>query len=246
MASTFVIGDIHGDLAALEALLPKLPLDDDDTVVFLGDYIDRGRDSRGVVERVRRFVREFPGKTVTLRGNHEDAWMEMRDEPDPNFLFPPRNGCMETLRSYLDITGMTQAEQYELLLAPARWLPEEHVEWFRSLAVWYEDEHAIYVHAGLDGKHGVWKHPTQSREAALLWTRNSDFWVQYQGKTVCFGHTPVDSLPNDHLNWLQQIFDKKDDVWKRGGLLGVDTGAGKGGFLSAVELPRRKVYESRG
>jgi serine/threonine protein phosphatase 1 len=140
---------------------------------------------------------------------------------------------------------MSREETYALLGRPKEWLPKEHVDWFRSLAVWYEDEHAIYVHAGLDGKNGVWKHPTQGRDVAMLWTRNSDFWVQYEGKTVCFGHTTVDCLPNDHLSWLQQIFDKKDDVWKRGALVGLDTASGKGGFLSAVQLPRRKVYESR-
>ena len=242
---TFVIGDIHGDLAALEALLPRLAAGPGDTVVFLGDYIDRGPDSRGVVERVRRFVRDFPGKTVTLRGNHEDAWMDLREKPNPGFLFPPRNGCMATLRSYVDVSGMSHAEQYSLLMEPARWWPAEHADWFRSLPVWYEDEHAIYVHGGLDGDDGVWKHPSEGRIQAMLWTRNSDFWVQYQGKTVCFGHTPVEILPNDHLSWLEQIFDRKDDVWKRGNLLGVDTGAGKGGFLSAIELPRGKVYESR-
>ena len=245
MPRTFVIGDIHGDLRSLEAVLGQLPVRDDDTVVFLGDYVDRGPDSRGVIERVRRFVREFPGKTVTLRGNHEDAWMEMHEKPDHGFLFPERNGCIEMMRSYVDTTGMGRDDQYKLLLEPRRWLPAEDVAWFRSLAVWYEDEHAIYVHAGLDGKNGVWKHPTEGREVAMLWTRNSDFWVQYEGKTVCFGHTTVDTLPNDHLTWLQQIFDKKDDVWKRGTLVGVDTGSGKGGFLSAVELPRKKVYESR-
>jgi serine/threonine protein phosphatase 1 len=245
MGKTFVIGDIHGDRIALEALLPQLPVEPDDTVVFLGDYVDRGPDSRGVVDRVRGFAREFAGKTVTLRGNREDAWMEMHEKPDPGFLLPERNGCLEMMRSYVDTTGMSREQEYALLQEPRRWLPEEHVAWFRSLPVWYEDEHAIYVHAGLDGKNGAWKHPSDGREVAMLWTRNSDFWVQYEGKTLCFGHTPVDVLPNDHLTWLQQIFDKKDDVWKRGDLLGIDTGAGKGGFLSAVELPRRKVYESR-
>jgi serine/threonine protein phosphatase 1 len=243
MASTFVIGDIHGDRAALDALLAKLPADADDTVVFLGDYVDRGPDSRGVVERLIEHARRHP--SIFLCGNHEDAWMQMHEQPDQGFLFPERNGCLQMMQSYVDTRGMNQAELYALLIEPKKWLPKEHVDWFRSLAVWYEDEHGIYVHAGLDGKNGVWKHPTQGREVAMLWTRNSDFWVQYEGKTVCFGHTTVDCLPNDHLSWLQQIFDKKDDVWKRGSLLGVDTGSGKGGFLSAVQLPRRKVYESR-
>jgi serine/threonine protein phosphatase 1 len=245
MPRTFVIGDIHGDLQSLDLLLGQLPVRDEDTVVFLGDYVDRGPASRQVVERVRTYARAFPGKTVCLRGNHEDAWMSMHAEPDPGFLLPEGNGTLKMMESYVDCTGLSDEDKMAKLFDVKSWLPEETVAWFKSLPVWYEDDNAIYVHAGLDGKNQTWKHPTQGREVAMLWTRNSDFWIYYQGKKLCFGHTPVTSLPNDHLTWLQQIFDKKDDVWKRGDLYGLDTGAGKGGFVSAVELPSGKVYEGR-
>jgi serine/threonine protein phosphatase 1 len=246
MPRTFAIGDIHGDLAALESLLGKLPVAPDDTVVFLGDYVDRGPCSRQVVDAVRGFAAAH-ARTVCLRGNHEDAWMKMHEEPDPGFLLPEGNGTMAMLASHVDLTALSDEDRFALLMEPKRWLPADHVAWFKSLPVWYEDEHAIYVHAGLDGKDATWKHPRDGREVAMLWTRNSDFWVQYTGKRVVFGHTPVKVLPNDHLNYLQQIFDKLDDVWKRKNLIGLDTGSGKGrgGFLSAVELPREKVYESR-
>ena len=60
---TFVVGDIHGDLAALDTLLARLPdLDADDTLVFLGDYLDRGPDSAGVIARVRALEEATPAK----------------------------------------------------------------------------------------------------------------------------------------------------------------------------------------
>lgn len=247
MDRTFVIGDIHGDLAALEALLAKLSpkLDAGDTTVFIGDYVDRGPDSRQVIDRVERFRGEAPGKTVLLRGNHEDAWIENWTTPSPGFLLPPGNGCVEMLRSFADTTGLSDADVTIKLLDPKSWLPAATVEWMRALPAWYEDQHALYVHAGLDGKRTGWLHPSKSREEALLWTRDPDFWITYRGKRVVFGHTPTKVLPNDHLSWLQQIFDDEKDVWTRGDLVGVDTACGKGGFLSAVELPSGQVIESR-
>jgi len=91
---TFVIGDIHGDLQALNVLLSRLPpLDNKDTLVFLGDYIDRGPDSAGVVQAMRyRIPASTMAKVVTLRGNHEDAWLRVIDEGWPGFVLPPGNG----------------------------------------------------------------------------------------------------------------------------------------------------------
>ncbi len=243
---TIVIGDIHGELGHLDRLLHRLPeLGADDTVVFLGDYVDRGPSSRQVIERVEAFRRAFAGTCVTLRGNHEDGWIDCFDKPDPGFLLPAGNGCVETMLSFVDCTGLSDTDRAAKLFDLHAWMPASVIAWMRALPIWYEDEHAIYVHAGLDGKKPDWKSPADSRPQALLWTRNSDFWVTYEGKRLVFGHTPTIILPNDHLNWLQQIFDDKKDIWFRDDLVGVDTACGKGGFLSAVELPSRKIYESR-
>ena len=246
MDRTIAIGDIHGDLTHLEALLGKLPeLDAGDTVVFLGDYVDRGPSSKGVIERVEKFRNDFPGRTVTLRGNHEDAWMECAKEPNISFLLPMGNGCLSMMRSFIDTTGMSEHEQLTRLIEPKSWLPDWVVDWMRQLPTWYEDQHGIYVHAGLEGEGVVWLHPSLGRPKNLMWMREKDFYVGYQGKRLIFGHTITKELPVDHLNWFQRIFDDVADVWFRGDLIGVDTGCGKGGFLSAVELPSRKVYESR-
>jgi serine/threonine protein phosphatase 1 len=244
MSRTIAIGDIHGELPHLERLLSRLPpLDGDDTVVFLGDYVDRGPASRQVIERVEEFRAAFPGRCVTLRGNHEDAWLESWEKADPNFLLPEGNGCRATLRSF--VGDLPEREELLRLIAPREWLPEETVAWMRRLPTWYEDEHAIYVHAGLEGEGTVWLHPSLGHGRNLLWMREKDFWTGYRGKRLVFGHTLTKELPVDHLGFFQKLVDDPADVWFRADLIGLDTGCGKGGYLSAIELPSRKVYESR-
>ncbi|MBI2892702.1 MAG: serine/threonine protein phosphatase [Deltaproteobacteria bacterium] len=246
---TIVIGDVHGEEGHLEVLLGRLPeLDADDTLVLLGDYVDRGPDSKGVVERVRRLARESVAKVVALRGNHEDKWIDCAREPDPSFLLPPGNGCANMLRSFTGrsaATGEIGREEMKLLFDVASWLPADVTDWMAGLPLWYEDEHAIYVHAGLDAEGNLWRHPSESSEAGLLWSREPGFFRGYEGKRLIFGHTPVVGLPLDHLGFVRRLFDDPTDVWVRGDLVCVDTGCGKGGFLSAIELPGMSVYESR-
>jgi len=251
-ATTWAVGDIHGDLAALERLLGKLlpRLEPADTLVFLGDYVDRGPNSVGVIERVTALEQSGPCQVVALRGNHEDTWAQCFEDPEPAFLLHPGNGCAATWRSY---TGSTSAEgNHDLtddeilaLLDVPHWLPAAVATWMAARPTWYEDEHAIYVHAGLDGKDGRWDHPSAGREKALLWMREPAFFSCYEGKRVVFGHTRTHDLPTDHLGFFGQLFDSPADVWLRGDLVGVDTGAGMGGFLSAVGLPALTVIESR-
>ena len=250
-ARTFAIGDVHGDLAHLEALWAKLPvLGETDTVVFIGDYVDRGPDSKGVVERVRALSAAGPAKVVCLRGNHEDQWVASARAPNPAFLFPPGNGCGQMYRSFIGGPPLEPGEklgpiELSRLIEVGTWLPADVLEWMDSLPLWYEDEHAIYVHAGLADEGEGWAHPSAGASTTLLWQRDRDFFRGYHGKRVVFGHTPVELLPLDHLGFLASLVDDPYDVWKRGHLVGVDTGCGKGGFLSAVELPSGKVYESR-
>ena len=119
----------------------------------------------------------------------------------------------------------------------AGWVPPAVARWLATLPTWYEDEHAIYVHAGLDGEGAAWKHPRDGAERPLLWMREPDFYTQYQGKTVVFGHTPVTDLP--------PADPARATVWRRGPLWGIDTGAGRGGHLSAIELPSGRIVDSR-
>src|SRR5689334_21745942 len=98
---TFAIGDIHGDLDALFKLLATFPtLTKDDTVVFVGDYIDRGPKSAQVIDYIRKMHESTPAKVVALRGNHEDAWLRVIAGGWPEFVLPPGNGCLAAMRSY--------------------------------------------------------------------------------------------------------------------------------------------------
>lgn len=246
MGRTFAIGDIHGELAHLERLLTRLPtLHSDDTLVFLGDYLDRGPDSKRVIERVSTLYQHVPAKVVTLSGNHEEAWLRSLKHPEPGFLLRPENGCFQTLRALTDCASASEMEQAAMLLQPTKWFPTWIHDWMDSLPLYYEDEHAIYVHAGLDGEGETWLHPKDGRKRNLLWCREPDFYRGYKGKRLCFGHTLTKELPVDHLSWFGKILDDPSDVWMRGDLIGLDTACGKNGYLSAIELPSGRIFASR-
>lgn len=164
------IGDIHGCHQLLQQLLEKVQPTATDQLVFLGDYIDRGPESRQVIETLLQLREEFP-RTVFLKGNHEQMLLGfLADDDQLGFLV---NGGTRTLQSY------RQGEHVRI--------PETHLQFFDNLQTGFETEGFIFVHAGM--RPGIPFH--QQRETDLLWIRadflNSDYdW----GKTVVFGHTP--------------------------------------------------------
>jgi serine/threonine protein phosphatase 1 len=245
---TFAIGDIHGDLAALQTLFARLPqLVPGDTLVFLGDYIDRGPDSAGVVAWLRELAASTAAKVVFLRGNHEDAWLQIVDTGWPEFILPRGNGCLESYRSFKGLAvpaadEMPTPEEMDEM-CDGRFLPEDVVAWMKELRWFYEDEHAIYVHAGIKREKDRFPHPSEvDPPRALLWLRDRDFFEHYSGKLVVFGHTTTRTLPNELSTYTP---DDPTDLWAGPSCVGLDTACGKGGFLTAFELPAQRVYESR-
>ena len=238
---TFVIGDIHGERALLDALLAALPfIAPDDTVVFLGDYVDRGPDSRGVIETLRRLPEKIVGKVMLLRGNHEDALLRTIDDGDPSFLLPPGNGVIPTFHSFTDRPPPAPGEQlsadeFTAFFDIGTWMPAPVQRWMRELPLWYRDAHATYVHAGLEGEGAIWQPPEQSSQQSILWQREPDFFLQYAGPPLVFGHTPVADLPPADPS--------RTAPWQRGPLWGIDTGAGKGGPLTCLILPDGELLQ---
>jgi serine/threonine protein phosphatase 1 len=248
---TFAIGDVHGETSHLFKLMSCFPLlDAQDTIVFLGDYVDRGPASRQVVDYILNLGAHTPARIIALRGNHEDAWLRVIDNAGgwPGFTGPPGNGCLAAMRSY--VGGAYPGEEElpspaeEPTLHSGSFFPPEHIAWFRSLPFWYEDDHAIYVHAGLPAdKEGRFTHPSRVEQPlALLWCRDFDFFQHYRGKRVVFGHTRTEFLPPELDGYTPE---DPSDVWAGENVVGIDTGCGNGGFLTALELPALNVYESR-
>lgn len=166
MGKTYVMTDIHGRLEPLKSLLAQIP--EGAKIVFLGDYVDRGSESREVVALVRSLQ---ASGAVCLRGNHED----MVCARDPfNWL---SNGGASTLLSYKHpLTG--ELDGAALI---------NDMEWFRSLPTIHRDARRVYVHAGVDASYGISEMP----EEITQWYRypaSAD--VGYRGLTVVHGHTP--------------------------------------------------------
>ena len=165
---TFAVGDVHGDRAALERLLARLPpLDAGDTLLFIGDYVDRGPESRQVVDLVRlELPRRTAARLVTLCGNHEEAWLKTVAGGGPGFVMPPGNGCLATYRSYTGGAaagdgGLPSSLEEMKAYFSGSFFPPEVLAWMRALPYYHEDEHAIYLHGGLPPVGGRFAHPRE-------------------------------------------------------------------------------------
>jgi serine/threonine protein phosphatase 1 len=180
--SSFVIGDIHGCLEELRHLVDALPVRPGDEMVFLGDYIDRGPDSSGVVSFLIELKASLSeNKLVFLKGNHEDmllSYLELSGQHGKMFLL---NGGWATVQSY----GLTADNRSPNRLHTA--MPPAHLQFYQSLESYYLTEPYLCVHAGI--------HPLKSLEEQtdeeLLWIRDpflhSSHTLPY---TIIFGHTP--------------------------------------------------------
>lgn len=171
----FIIGDIHGCLETLKRLMDKIDWHpDQDGLVFLGDYIDRGEDPRGVLEYILEISRE--GESVQcLLGNHEALFLELLEGGDiANFI---SNGGLHTLESYA-MDGDPKGEMH---------IPEEHIAFMKSLRPWIEMNGYYVVHAGF--RPGI---PIEDqRREDILWIREPFIFSPHNfGKRVIFGHTP--------------------------------------------------------
>ncbi len=188
MTLTYAIGDIHGCMDKLAELVRRC---DNDAAgrsmryVFLGDYIDRGPDSRGVVQFLIDLQRPHPDRDLFLKGNHEDLLVSAADSD----FFEERwltNGGVETLKSY----GLTTAAE----------IPKDHVNWLRRLPLSFDDGLRFFVHAGIHPDRAI----DRQDEDDLLWIRTPFLTSETDyGRFIVHGHTPVkDGQPDLRTNRL--------------------------------------------
>lgn len=201
------MGDIHGRADLLEVLLGRIaadaarhPEDSRRCLIFLGDYIDRGASSRGVVERLLQDP--LPGfepafETVRLLSNHEEALLDFLDERSDGMDWLGYGG-LETLLSYgVPLRGLPDTPQRaaELRAALGAAVPAGHLAFYRACALHHAVGDYLFVHAGV--RPGV---PLERQHPAdLLWIR--DEFLRHRspalpGKVVVHGHTICD-MPQD-------------------------------------------------
>jgi serine/threonine protein phosphatase 1 len=168
---TIAIGDIHGCSAAFHALLEAIRPRPDDTIVTLGDYINRGPDSKGVIERLINLAHQC--RLVPLLGNHEEMLFEALADSYPVHYFLGVGGD-DTLDSY--------GPGRELSL-----IPDDHIKFLKSGLGYYETESHIFVHASYEPDLPM----SEQTGPTLRWERLRNYGTRphASGKTVIVGHT---------------------------------------------------------
>lgn len=171
MPRLIAIGDIHGCSAALRAILDAIDLRDDDRIVTLGDYVDRGPDSRGVIEALLEL--DASGRLVSLLGNHEEMMLgALRGTyPRPAWL---QYGGVATLDSYGFVGDL-------------KVIPQEHLDFLDRCLSYYETGDFIFTHANYVADEPMDRQPAE----ALRWQSllEHDPGPHMSGKRVFVGHT---------------------------------------------------------
>ena len=171
---SFIIGDLHGCRKMLEEMLEIIPWDRErDNLILIGDYIDRGDDSKGVIEILIRLMESY-SNVKCLMGNHESLFLEyFLGRNEETFLV---NGGVATLKSY-SLNGKVH-------------IPPQHISFIMSLETLVELDEYYIVHAGLMPGIEIEKQSLKD----ILWIRDDFIFSDYNfGKKVIFGHTPFSS-----------------------------------------------------
>lgn len=224
----FVVGDVHGKFGLLGDLLRKWDKERQQ-LIFIGDLIDRGEDSKSCLELVIQLVREEGA--VCLTGNHEWMFLRYLDDPVERYDHYRRNGGDTTINSLLgrplDALVDPVKDAHAILAQYA-----ELIEEIRNFPYLYETEHDFFVHAGLDlSLEDVRETPAYDK----VWLRQPFHQGKnHSGKRIVFGHTPTKYLFESPV-YTNQVWQTED------GKFGIDGGAVYGGVLHGLVLDKTGI-----
>ena len=213
---TIAIGDIHRCSAALAALVQAIDPTPIDTLVFLGDYIDRGPDSRGILDQVIALAERCT--VVPVLGNHEEMLLAaLEGQSDLNYWL--KFGGIETLASYgYNGQDISSAGLRDLI-------PSEHVRFIKPCRDYFETNRNIFVHAYYDPDRPL----QESYWAGLRWLSLPSTPIpHYSGKAAIVGHTPQ----------------KNGEILDLGCVKCIDTFCYGGGWLTALAVDTGKVWQA--
>lgn len=226
----YVIGDIHGRLDLYEAMIAAIEADDsaappaETRIVLLGDLVDRGPDSAGVIARTRQW--QQTRRVRVLAGNHEEMFLSAFEKPEAlrHFL---KNGGRETVLSYgLSKKQFATLDLDEMFERLPKLVPAEDREYLAGFETMIRAGDYVFVHAGIDPSRPL----GEQKRSDLLWIRER--FLSHEGpleKVVVHGHT---------------IFERVMDCGNR---IGIDTGAFRSGVLTALVLEgdQRRIIQTR-
>ncbi len=209
MSRLIAIGDIHGCSAALRAVLTAIDLGAEDRLVTLGDYVDRGPDSRGVIETLLEV--EASGRLFPLLGNHEEMMLGAIRGTSPRHWWL-QHGGVQTLESYGFVGDLSA-------------LPDEHLAFLDRCLPYYEAEDTFFTHANYVADEPLDQQPAE----ALRWQSLAEHFpaAHYSGKRAVVGHTAQkkgEVLDADYLwcvdtychggGWLTACDVMTGDMWQ--------------------------------
>ena len=225
------IGDVHGMYEKLIKLMDKIRFNpDEDLLIFLGDYIDRGPDPGRCLQYIFALQQQYPDVVVCLMGNHEvmmsSYFMQKRGSYN--------NLIVDYAGSWLDNGGLETLKQLDEMDADTK---EELLQWVMNLPVKYQYQDYFFCYAGVDPDVPL----AVQNEFDMLW-RRQQWWEQYKGEeTLVVGHTPVQKVMK--LTGKERRTPKP--LFLTNHVIMCDTGAYmSGGKLSCVDVLAGKVWQA--
>ncbi|MEP7106418.1 MAG: metallophosphoesterase family protein [Ferruginibacter sp.] len=228
MFRTFVIGDIHGGFKALKQILERAAVQENDKLIFLGDFVDGWSQSFEVIQYLVELEKKM--KCIFIKGNHDQwcqLWLE-KNIHDENWLF---SGGKATIKSYLQ-----QSEADKL----------NHLQFFRCMRNFYiDDDNRLFIHAGFSSQQGPYKERYSSNysldrtlwEMALCMDKNvKKDSLLYPKRLKLFNEIFVGHTPTLHYNCFEPM--NAINVWN------LDTGAAFSGRLTIMDIHSKQFWQS--
>nr|WP_253507660.1 metallophosphoesterase family protein [Paenibacillus xylanexedens] len=221
MNRTIMISDIHGCIDPFNQLLDDINYNSKyDQLILLGDYVDRGPNSKEVVKEVIRLVKE--NHAIALRGNHDQRFVDFINEGSSvikaKFI---EHGGIQTLQSYCNIEGAISDEMLDQAREAIKMDYGHHINFLSELPLYHEDETHIYVHAGLNPDYiEWWKQPDHD----LMYIKDKFIHHTFTNlhKKIVFGHTRTIDIHGSA------------DVWFGEDKIGIDGGCAYGMQLNGL------------
>lgn len=224
MKKAFVVSDIHGMYDRFETILSFW--DRKDKLVILGDMVDRGPDSKEVIEKVMDLQRMYD--VTVLKGNHEDMMVKALSNPLKHYQLWAMNGGDETIRSFLGDKAFWTSEKQRVIDLQVKYLRE--VSFLESLSTSCIFGKVLFTHAGFNS---AYTDLEKTSDEDLIWVRNHFLAENKTGLINVFGHTPTISI--------RSIVDDAtliNDIWvsECKSYIGIDGAAAYGGQLNAMQI----------